>query len=140
MIEHIGSTAVPGLRGKGIVDLVIEAKSEEIPEITEALLSLGFERQTDSDPFPPTRPMLQGCIDYDGDVFGLHCHVVPEGSSELLEMLALRDRLREDASLRDAYVAEKQRIVRTGVVDAHEYTLKKSRFIVQTLRELGSRN
>jgi GrpB-like predicted nucleotidyltransferase (UPF0157 family) len=119
---------------------VIEAEPDEIHEITETLLSLGFERQTDPDPFPPMRPMLQGCIDYDGDVFGLHCHVVPNGSPELLAMRAFRDRLREDASLRDAYAAEKRSIVQAGILDADQYTVKKSRFIVRTLREMGSRD
>jgi GrpB-like predicted nucleotidyltransferase (UPF0157 family) len=137
-VEHIGSTAVPGLPGKGIVDLVIEAEPDEIHEIMETLLRLGFERQTDPDPFPPTRPLLQGCMDYDGDVFGLHCHVVPNEDGEVFAMREFRDRLRENASLRKAYVAEKRRIVQGGVIDADQYTAKKSDFIMRTLREMGS--
>ena len=45
VVEHVGSSAVPGLPGKNVVDLGIEADPDDIPAITDALLSLGFGRQ-----------------------------------------------------------------------------------------------
>src|SRR5436853_2658895 len=53
-IEHIGSTAVPGLPGKGIVDLGTEADPAAIPAITEALYGLGFTAQPGPNPWPAT--------------------------------------------------------------------------------------
>ena len=54
--EHIGSSAVPGLAGKGTVDLLLPTPPEEIPAVTEDLLELGFQRQKVATAFPATRP------------------------------------------------------------------------------------
>ena len=43
--EHVGSSAVPGLAGKGTVDLLLPTPPEEIPAVTQDLLDLGFQRQ-----------------------------------------------------------------------------------------------
>src|SRR4029450_4511606 len=61
--EHIGSTAVPGLAGKGIIDLLLTAPPAHIPAITQALLELGFQPQVPA-AFPATRPMLWGAFGY----------------------------------------------------------------------------
>ena len=57
VVEHIGSSAVPGLPGKGIIDLGTEADPGDIPAITEAMYALGFGPQAGPDAWPPTRPM-----------------------------------------------------------------------------------
>ena len=43
IVEHVGSSAVPGLPGKNYVDLAIEVVPDAIPELTGTLLSLGFQ-------------------------------------------------------------------------------------------------
>jgi GrpB-like predicted nucleotidyltransferase (UPF0157 family) len=139
VVEHVGSSAVPGLAGKNTLDLMIEAQPSQIPEITETLLSLGFQRQSGRDPFPPTRPMLEGAIRYEGEIFDLHCHVIPAGSWEAGELRAFRDRLRTDPALRKAYVAAKRRIVESGVTSSQDYAIAKSDFVVQVLRDMGLR-
>jgi GrpB-like predicted nucleotidyltransferase (UPF0157 family) len=110
-VEHIGSSAVPGLPGKNVVDLGIEADPDEIQPLVEGLLSLGFQRQSGLAPFPPTRPLMLGVVDHDGQPFRVHCHVMPPARGELAEQRAFRDALRADGSLRDAYAAAKARIV-----------------------------
>ena len=44
-VEHIGSTSVPGLPGKGIVDLSIETEPDDIPGVVAMLYDLGFQAQ-----------------------------------------------------------------------------------------------
>jgi GrpB-like predicted nucleotidyltransferase (UPF0157 family) len=139
-VEHIGSTSVPGLAGKNIVDLMIVAQPEDIPAIVEGLLSIGFNPQSGRDPFPPTRPMLEGTMRHDGAVFGVHCHVVPLDDPGPARDRAFRDRLREDAVLREAYVAEKRRIVEDGVTDSLDYSYIKGEFVGATLREMELRD
>ncbi len=136
-VEHIGSTSVLGLAGKNIVDLMIVAQPEDIPAIVEALFSIGFNPQSGRDPFPPTRPMLEGIIRHDGAVFGIHCHVVPLDDPGPARDRAFRDRLCENAALREAYAAEKRRIVEDGVTDSLDYSCIKGEFVVATLREMG---
>ena len=87
VVEHVGSSAVPGLAGKNVVDLGIEAEPDEIPLLVEALLSLGFGRQGGLAPFPPTRPMLTGLVIHDGTSFRIHCHVMPPARGELREQV-----------------------------------------------------
>ena len=116
-VEHIGSTAVPGLPGKGIVDLATQADPDEIPAITTAMYELGFGPQPGPEPWPPTRPMHVGSYDLDGDEFRVHFHVLPRGD-DLRHDLMFRDALRADPELAAAYAR-----VKVAVVDAHESPL-----------------
>lgn len=139
VVEHVGSTSVPGMPGKGVVDLVIEADPADIPDLTAVLLGLGFGPQTHDDPFPPTRPMVRGAVEHDGTLFGLHLHVVPAGSGEAGELRWFRDRLRADPALRAAYEAEKRRIVAEVTTDPLQYSYAKSAFVERAVRDAGGR-
>jgi len=130
--EHVGSTAVPGLAGKNIVDLQITADPADVPGITHALLAIGFERQRGPDPWPPERPMLEGTIEQEGAVFGIHCHVVPTTDPDVRQMIEFRDLVRRDASAREAYAADKRRIA-AGTADPLEYTAAKGDLIRRLL-------
>jgi GrpB-like predicted nucleotidyltransferase (UPF0157 family) len=131
-VEHVGSTAVPGLAGKNVVDLQITAEPPEVPSLTQSLLALGFERQRGRDPWPPERPMLEGTYRFDGAVFLVHCHVVPTTDADVGQMIALRDLLRRDPAAREAYAAEKRRIAaRTS--DVLDYTYAKTEVIRRLL-------
>jgi len=135
--EHVGSSSVAGLPGKNIVDVLLPLDAVEIPSATERLVAVGFQWQGGPDPFPPERPLLEGSLREEGDVFAIHLHVIAHGEPEIEEMRAFRDRLRADPELRDAYVAEKRRIVEEGVPDSLEYSYRKGVFVVETLREMG---
>ncbi len=140
-VEHIGSSAVPGLPGKNIVDLGIEADPDDIPEITDTMLSLGFQPQGGLAPFPPTRPMLVGAVPRDGELFRVHLHIIPPARRELAELRAFRDALRADDRLRDAYAADKQRIVEAAPDGEANllYTARKAGFVQESLYGLGIR-
>jgi 5-(carboxyamino)imidazole ribonucleotide synthase len=112
--HHVGSSAVPGLAGANVVDLAVEAEPDAIPLIAEAMLSLGFGRETGLAPFPPTRPLLLGAVLHEGVPCRVHLHVMPPARDELRELLGFRDALRADAALRDAYADAKRAIVHKG--------------------------
>lgn len=137
-VEHIGSTAVPGLPGKGIVDLAIATDPAGIPSIVATLHGLGFQPQPGPHPFPATRPMLVGSFELDGAVLRVHCHIQP-GDSELRRDLAFRDALRGDPDLLREYTALKAGIVGDDVRSSLEYTFRKQAWISETLRQLGYR-
>src|SRR3954447_21025850 len=138
-IEHIGSTAVPGLPGKGIVDLGTEVDAADIPAITDSLFGLGFGPQPGPDPWPPTRPMLVGSIVQDGEEFRIHFHVHPRGTGDLSKDLRFRDALRADPALRDDYARIKAGIAgpQGGPVDAVRYQAEKGDWIVDVFDRLG---
>jgi RimJ/RimL family protein N-acetyltransferase/GrpB-like predicted nucleotidyltransferase (UPF0157 family) len=136
VIEHIGSTAVPGLAGKGVVDLMLLYPPGRLAAAREALDRLGFQRQSNRDPFPEDRPMRIGSVDYDGERFRLHVHVVAEDAAEVSEVRAFRDGLRADGALRAGYVACKRGILAAGVTDTVDYSYRKGDFVQDVLRSL----
>jgi len=135
--EHVGSSAVPGLAGKGTVDLLLPTPPEEIPAVTEDLLALGFQRQAVATAFPPTRPMLQGVIRHGDTSFRVHVHVVPASSHEVAALRGFRDALLADPELRREYEELKRSIVDSGTVDSVAFSKAKHAWIVAALERLG---
>jgi GrpB-like predicted nucleotidyltransferase (UPF0157 family) len=135
--EHIGSSAVPGLAGKGTVDLLLPTPAADIPAVTEDLLALGFQRQAVATAFPPTRPMLQGIIRHGDTSFRVHVHVVPDDSPELAALRGFRDALLADPDLREQYEQLKRSIVAAGTVDSVAFSKAKHAWIVAALERLG---
>jgi 5-(carboxyamino)imidazole ribonucleotide synthase len=136
VVEHIGSTAVPGLPGKGIVDLSIETEPAEIHGIVEMLYELGFGPQPGPDPWPPSRPMPVGSLELDGKEYRIHLHVQPTGG-DFARDLAFRDALRTDDDLRRQYEGLKRGITSGGAVEGLRYTHSKTAWILGVYRRLG---
>jgi 5-(carboxyamino)imidazole ribonucleotide synthase len=135
-VEHIGSTSVPGLPGKGIVDLSIETEPADIPGVVEVLYDLGFGPQPGPDPWPPSRPMPVGSLDLDGKPYRIHLHVQPVGG-DFPRDIAFRDALRNDPELRSQYEQLKRGITDAGPVEGLRYTHSKTAWILQVYRQLG---
>jgi GrpB-like predicted nucleotidyltransferase (UPF0157 family) len=137
--EHVGSSAVPGLAGKNIIDLLLAAEPADIPAITQALLELGFQPQLPA-VFPATRPMLWGTFRHGATDYRVHVHVVPASSPEVTAMRGFRDALRSDPILRRRYAALKRAIVAGGPVDPVAFSNAKHDWIAATLDQLGLTN
>jgi GrpB-like predicted nucleotidyltransferase (UPF0157 family) len=133
VVEHIGSTAAPGLSGKGVIDLMVLYKANGLERAKAALDQLGFQRQSTRDPFPESRPMRLGAIQFDGDTFRLHAHVIAADDDEAGVLRGFRDRLRRDPQLRAAYVERKRAILDAGVTDSVAYSYAKHDFIQSAL-------
>jgi 5-(carboxyamino)imidazole ribonucleotide synthase len=136
IVEHIGSTAVPGLPGKGIVDLSIQTTPDDIPGVVAMLYELGFGPQPGPDPWPPTRPMPVGSLELDGELYRIHLHVQPVGG-DFPRDVAFRDALRNDPELRAQYEGLKLGITSGGAVEGLRYTHSKTRWILNVYRMLG---
>ncbi len=137
--EHIGSSSVPGLAGKGYIDLQLAAPAERIPLLTDALVAAGWQRQSGAHAFPPTRPMLMAAVEIDARTYRSHLHIVPAGSAELVETRAFRDALRADPELRARYEAKKRAILDAGITDGVAYAIAKGEEVVSALCLLGLR-
>jgi GrpB-like predicted nucleotidyltransferase (UPF0157 family) len=137
--EHVGSSSVAGLAGKGIIDLLLPAKPADIPAITQALLELGFQPQLPA-VFPASRPMLWGAFRHGPTNYRVHVHVVPASSPEVTALRGFRDALRADPILRRRYAALKRAIVAGGPVDPVVFSKAKHDWIAATLARLGLTN
>lgn len=127
--EHIGSTAVPGCAGKGIVDLMALYPAGQLDATRDTLDGLGFQPQRTGHPFPEGRPMRTGAVDYRGTQYQIHVHVIAADSPEVLSLRRFRDALRADPALRDAYESRKRTILESGVREPSDYTHAKGEFI-----------
>ena len=114
--EHVGSSAVPELPGKNIIDLLLAAEPADIPAVTQALLELGFHHQLPV-VFPASRPMLWGAFRHGATDYRAHVHVVPASSPEVAALRGFRDALRADRRLCRRYAALKRAVVASGPVD-----------------------
>jgi len=101
-IEHVGSTAVPGLAAKPVIDLVIVVEPEDVQAAIDRLTVIGY--------------VHQGNLGVEGrEAFGVpegerrhHLYVSPTDSEELRAQLAFRNRLRADPELAAEYEALKR--------------------------------
>lgn len=107
VVEHIGSTAVPGLGGKGIIDIAIAASKNEMDSVCSQLQSLGYEFR----PTYSTQDRLYFVInlpDPQEEVRRYHLHLTYLENSEWKEFLRFRDYLREHPKERDEYTEMKK--------------------------------
>lgn len=134
LVEHVGSTAVPGLAGKGIVDLMLVYPDGRLTEARDLVDSLGFQPQTFGNPFPEARPMRVGVVRAGGSAFRVHVHVLAASSPEVTALRRFRDRLREDPGLREGYARRKQHLIEAGITESPDYSERKGDFIGAVLR------
>jgi GrpB-like predicted nucleotidyltransferase (UPF0157 family) len=134
-IEHVGSTAIRGCGGKGVVDL-LALYPEGALEATKAwLLTLGLSRQGRefTRPWPETRPMYLGWYRYQDLPVMVYVHVVSRASDDVRRFRDFRDLLAGRPDLVAEYCSLKQRIVAAGVTDTDEYKILKRPFMHRAL-------
>jgi GrpB-like predicted nucleotidyltransferase (UPF0157 family) len=128
-IEHVGSTAVPGLAAKPIVDVdVVVGSTDNVPDAIERLRALGYVYQGDKgiagrEAFlwpPGSEPH--------------HLYVVVAGSAPYRDHVDFRDYLRRHPEVAQEYASLKRRLAEQHAHDRVAYTDGKSDFAVGVLR------
>jgi len=131
-MEHVGSTSVPGLAAKPIIDIdVVVACAADIPVAVERLAVIGYEHQGNlgvegreaftSPPGPPRRN-LYVCI---------------QSGTALHNHLMLRDYLRNNSDAAAEYGRLKKQLAARFPRDMDKYIDGKTDFILKALREMG---
>ena len=110
-VEHIGSTAVPGCAGRGVIDLMILYDNEPVEPILIQLDMLGFQWVQRNNALPGEWPKGAGAVQFKGHLFRLHIHVQPSDHPSVSEKRIFRDRLRSEPELLEAYMAQKQELI-----------------------------
>lgn len=130
-IQHVGSTAVPGLAAKPIVDIaVLMASPAVISRCRQPLGKIGY--------------LDRGDVGGDGgylfvkerepDVRTHYLHLITGADAQWTNYLYFRDKLRADASLRDDYASLKQELQERFASDLRGYTAAKGAFIRRVLK------
>ncbi len=133
-IEHVGSTAVPGLPAKPIIDLQAAVADLEVADAVAATLAPygwyfvgpGLDRR-------PWRRLFVKVVDGHR---AAHLHLMTAGSSRLSEQRAFRDALATDLALRKAYAALKRDLAAQHT-DRAAYTDAKGDFVRMVLSRSG---
>lgn len=133
-IEHYGSTAVPGLAAKPILDILVGVSPLENWQLCQApLIGLGYDYAVSAGVaghyiFGRGRDLTERT----------HLvHVVLFGGESWVGNLAFRDALRADADLREAYLRVKQAALEAAPDSRGRYNELKQDFITRTKRRLA---
>lgn len=131
-VEHVGSSAVPGLAAKPIIDLAIGLRRPLPPEVLrDALEGMGYRYRGDAG-------------DRGGLVFVLedrprhrvvHLHVVDHDGEQWRRYLAFRDLLLTDAEARERYERMKTDLAETFPGDRKAYTAAKESLVRDLLKQ-----
>jgi len=126
--DHVGSTAVPGLAAKPIVDLdVVVAGPGDVRTAVGRLATIGYVHRGDLG-----IPGREAFRPPDGDP-PHHLYVVVDGNLAHRRHLALRDHLRADPDAAERYATLKRRLADRHRYDVDAYTEAKDEFIVPVL-------
>jgi len=121
-IEHIGSTSVPGLAAKPIVDIVVDVADITAEEdYLDALLAAGYELRVRE---PGHRMVRTPERD-------IHVHIYERGDAAIDEYLLLRGHLRSDAADRALYESTKRALMSRQWDDMNAYADAKTDVILE---------
>lgn len=129
-IEHVGSTSVPGLAAKPIIDIDIIVDRAQVDAASSVLVSLGFEPRGELG-----IPQRWAFREPDR-LAGTNTYVIVAGSLALRNHLAVRDTLRADPVLRSEYGEVKKRVAATAA-DLYEYGVGKNATVQHILAVAG---
>lgn len=145
-IEHIGSTSVPGLAAKPILDiLLIFDNQTSLTQAIPLLERFGFTYKGDAisrvtqSSADPDRHFFsfynKDAQDEDASDF-IHAHMFCRDHVYIKPLLYFRDQLRSDSSLRDEYQNIKMQLWQGGK-ERSDYTLSKEKFVGKILAKLN---
>ena len=130
-IHHIGSTAIPGIKAKPIIDILVVIKHIKTIEMFNApMQQLGYQPRGEclDNPIPGTPGRFYFSKDTDG-VRTHQVHVCPEGHSDIEDKLAFRDYLRAHREEAEEYSKIKERLAAEHRHDIVRYIQGKEAFV-----------
>ncbi|MGC5165414.1 GrpB family protein [Luteimicrobium sp. DT211] len=130
-VEHVGSTSVPGLAAKPVLDVDVIVAPDDVRAAVRAVESVGYVHRGDlgvtgREAFhaPDDDPVR-------------HVYVCVRGTLNVRNHLAVRDVLRRRPDLRDEYGAVKLALAADPVMDIVTYVARKSGVLQRVLAEAG---
>ena len=127
-IHHVGSTSVPGLGAKPVIDILAEVASlEESRAAIEPLQELSYWW------FPYQEERVSWFCKPSPEHRTHHLHLVVPGSEAWRDELAFRDTLRAEPETARAYEQLKRRLADEHASDREEYTVAKTAFVESVL-------
>ena len=130
-VEHIGSTSVPSLAAKPVIDVLLGARS--LADIESRIGSLRELAYAYVPKYEREIPMRRYFVRPKATTPRVHLHAVESDSRIWHEHLTFRDALRSDSNLRARYEALKLQLAGQFADDKAAYTAAKGPFIQAVL-------
>jgi GrpB-like predicted nucleotidyltransferase (UPF0157 family) len=123
-IEHVGSTAVPNLGGKGIIDIAIAVNKQDMESVSKQLQNLGYEfRPTFST--PDRLYFIIYLLDPEEETRRYHIHLTYLENSKWKELIEFRDYLRTHPEAIEEYANIKKQAADVANQDGEQYRKMK---------------
>jgi len=135
VVEHVGSTAVPGLAAKPVID-VMASVCDPDAVVKEAGSRLAADGWSYVPPELDQRPWRRFFVrpDASGQRRVAHLHVIASGHPRWLAQIAFRDALASDDRLARRYEVLKRKLAEHHNDDREAYTDAKAEFVAAALR------
>jgi GrpB-like predicted nucleotidyltransferase (UPF0157 family) len=132
-IEHVGSTAVPGLAAKPIIDLdIVLPTADLVPVAIERLTAAGYRHEGDQGiPGREAFALPADAVHYH------HLYVVVDGNKAHQDHVVLRDHLRRSAADRERYAARKRELAHLLTTDRTAYVDGKGALVEELIARAG---
>ncbi|WP_461039968.1 GrpB family protein [Tepidimicrobium xylanilyticum] len=131
-IEHVGSTSVPGLCAKPIIDILLVVKnSADEPSYVPALEEAGYSLKIREPEWFEHRL-------FKGPDTDINIHVFSEGASEVDRILRFRDWLRSNESDRNKYAQVKRRLAKNKWRHVQHYADAKTSIVQEIMERANS--
>ncbi|TWH00678.1 GrpB-like predicted nucleotidyltransferase (UPF0157 family) [Nocardioides sp. J9] len=134
-IEHVGSTSVPGLAAKPVIDVDVVVAAGHLDAAIEAMAVAGYEHLGDLG--VEGRHAFRASTEDELAAITRNVYVCVEGALSLRNHLAVRDTLRADPELRAAYAAVKLQLAGQELADMGDYIEGKSEVLQRVLAASG---
>ena len=131
-VEHVGSTSVPGLSGKPVIDAcIVVASKQDVPVCVERLAGIGYIHRGDLG--VPEREAFRR----PDHLPRHHLYLSPRASLSLRNHLGFRNYLRSHPEAAAAYGELKASLARRFPDDIDSYIVGKTDFVLRILGEIG---
>lgn len=128
-IRHIGSTAVPGLKARPIIDIAVAVRDfKEIPKFYDKLLEMGYHHKAESD------SENQIFLYSQKNRFNVYVHIVIHGKTLWNSYVAFCECLKKDNEVCRKYEELKESLAARHAFDRRAYSSGKSEFVRRILR------
>ncbi|HON28872.1 MAG TPA: GrpB family protein [Mesotoga infera] len=132
-IEHIGSTAVPGLSAKPVIDILIGVDSlDHADSLVVSIQKLGYTYIQEYESMIPDRRYFER----DAGEIDFHIHMVVFGGAFWTEHVFFRDYLREDPEAVEQYSALKKSLSKEHQNNREAYSRGKAEFIASIMSKI----
>ncbi len=130
-VQHVGSTAVPGLPAKPVVDIAVAVGARDaITRLVGSLTAIGYIDRGDGGSDGGYLLVRES----EPDVRTVHLHVVEQTDVQWNNYLAFRNTLCQDSKVRQRYAELKRQLVAKFGEDRKAYTASKNNFIREVLK------